>query len=498
MTSADTPGIVVIGGSVAGLIGSLALARTGQRVTVLDKDPRPFPAAPDEAFDPWTRRGSPQVRHSHAFLGRMHNLIRDREPELLQRLLALGAEEIAFQSQASRYFPDATVEPGDEDATLLACRRVTFEWGLRQHVIESELVEFQTAVEVTGLQAEGGAAPRITGVRTRSADGTESTLAAGLVVDASGRRTQLDEWLEQVGAPRPRQVLQPCGIFYSSRFYRLLPGVERPSPDAVIGADLGYMKCGIFPGDANTFSVTLAAAPDDDEMSGILHEAGFEAAARSLPLAWEWVRPEASTPISEVHGMSNLNDVRRFLVEDGKPIAPGLVAIGDALAHANPITGRGCTLAWIAAYALADAVARHGDDVAAVAVELEAAVERECGPWVRSQIAQDQDALLVNAALRRGEDPYQFERADGTIDPAAYARSLRRDGVFPAMRENIQVMRAFMRVVHMLQAPEELLTRPDLMAAVLAAHGRRNEREAVVLGPTRPEMASILGGVGRG
>ena len=124
--------IVVVGGSVAGLVGALALARSGQRVVILEKDPTPLPATPDEAFDAWERRGSPQVRHSHAFLARMYNLIRDREPELLRRLLALGAEEITFRAQALRYFPDAAFEPRDDEAVLLACRRVTLEWALRQ------------------------------------------------------------------------------------------------------------------------------------------------------------------------------------------------------------------------------------------------------------------------------------------------------------------------------------------------------------------------------
>lgn len=78
--SRDRKQVVFIGGSVAGLIGALALARSGQRVTILEKDPTPLPETPDQAFDAWDRRGSPQVRHSHAFLGRMLKLIREREP----------------------------------------------------------------------------------------------------------------------------------------------------------------------------------------------------------------------------------------------------------------------------------------------------------------------------------------------------------------------------------------------------------------------------------
>lgn len=485
--------VVVVGGSVAGLVTALALARRGRRSVILEQDPVPLPASPDDAWEPWERRGSPQVRHSHAFLGRMHNLIRDREPELLRSLLALGAEELCFRAQASAHFAGATFEPRDDDLVLLACRRVTFEWALRRHVLATGLVEYRSGVQATGLAAESDAdgPPRVLGVRVRTRGGAETTLPADLVVDASGRRSRLPDWLEAIGAPRPREVRQPCGIFYATRFYRLLPGVARPSPDGIIGADLGYMKCGIFPADAGTFSVTLAAAPDDDPLRAILRGPGFDAAARALPLVESWVRAGVSTPISEVHGMANLNDVRRHLVEDGEPLALGVVAVGDALAHANPITGRGCTLAWIAAYALADALARHPDDPRALALALEDAVERECAPWLRAQLAQDRDAVLVNEALRRGEDPYRPERPDGTIEAAAFARSLVRDGLLPALREDLPLLRAFLRVAHMLDGPEAL-ARPAITARVLESHARRHEREPLTLGPSRSEMLEIL------
>ena len=79
--------IVVIGGGVAGLGAAHFLARDGHDVTVLERDATPLPATPAEAFAHWDRRGAPQVRHSHAFLARLRNLLRDRAPDLLAALL---------------------------------------------------------------------------------------------------------------------------------------------------------------------------------------------------------------------------------------------------------------------------------------------------------------------------------------------------------------------------------------------------------------------------
>ena len=486
--------IIVVGGSIAGLVSALALARDGHRVTVLEKDAAPMPPTPDEAFDRWERRGAPQIWQSHAFLGRMHRDIRDREPELLAELLAYGAEQLSFRTQAAQYFDDPEFEPGDDDIVLLACRRTTFEWVLRRHVLATGLVAFRDGVEVLGLvgtPGEAGEPAHVTGVKI-AADGGETELSGDLVIDASGRRTRLPQWLAALGVPKLREESQDCGIFYSSRFYRLREGVERPNEDGIIGGDLGYLKFGIFPGDSGTFSVTLAAAPDDDVMRSILRTPGFEAAVASLPMVWAWVDPEVSAPIADVIGMANLRNLRRHLVENGEPVVLGLFALGDALVHANPITGRGCSLAWITAYAFADSLRKHPDDLRALALDLEATIERELAPWLAAQIQQDRDAVEVNAAQRRGEDPYQIERPDGTNDPKAFARSLVRDGLMPAMREDLHVLRTFMRVGHMLEPPEVALRRPEIMRAALKAYEGRHARPPRAAGPSRREMLELL------
>ncbi|MCB1683457.1 MAG: NAD(P)-binding protein [Pseudomonadales bacterium] len=486
---------IVIGGSISGLVTALALARNGRNVTVLEKESMPLPPAPEAAFDGWQRRGAPQVLQSHAFLGRMHNLIRDREPALLSALLAAGAEQLTFREQARQYFDAPIFEPADDDIVLLACRRVTFEWVLRKHVLETGLVEIRNGTQVTGLVAEPTGAsgiPRITGVEISADSGRTTILAADRVIDASGRRSRLSDWLERLGIARMRQEVQPCGIFYASRFYRLRDGVERPNNDGIIGGDLGYVKFGVFPGDGRTFSVTLAAAPDDDPFRAILRIEGFEKVSRALPSVWEWVRPDIAMPISEVNGMADLWNTRRHFVEHGRPLALGLIPLGDALVHANPLTGRGCSLAWIAAYALAELLEQHAAEPERLVLEFEETIEREMAPWLAMQMRQDEDAIDINLALRNGEDPYRPERKDGSIDPKAYARDVLRQGLAPAIREDLGLMRTFSRIVHMLDAPRDITREGDVMMKIMSYYNSRSEREPVVRGPSREEMLALL------
>jgi 2-polyprenyl-6-methoxyphenol hydroxylase-like FAD-dependent oxidoreductase len=487
--------VIVVGGSVAGLATAVALTADGHRVTILERDATPMPASHVEAFERWDRRGSPQTRHSHAFLGRLYCLIRDHAPELLAKLVECGAEELRFTEIAKRTMPDAVFEPGDADMTLLAVRRITFEWVLRRHVLDSGRVTFRDGDEVTGLAAErdpSSGLPRVFGVNVTTPGGAHELLRGDLVVDASGRRSKLPDWLEAIGAKRPAEESEPCGIFYSSRFYRLRDGVEAPVMEGGMGQDLGYMKIGIFPGDARIFSLTLAASPENDLLRSVLRTRGFEAAAAALPITSAWVDPATSEPISDVHGMANLRNTRRWLVADGEPLALGVVALGDALIHTNPITGRGCSLAWVSAFLLAETLRKEPEDLRALALVLDAAIEREVVPWWRAQVQQDRDALEVEAIQARGENPYRVEREDGSQDPKAFMRSLLREGLGHALREDIDVLRAFMRVFNLLDAPEDLMRRPEVMQRVLRAWNERHSKPPLATGPSREEMLGIL------
>jgi 2-polyprenyl-6-methoxyphenol hydroxylase-like FAD-dependent oxidoreductase len=491
--------VVVIGGSVAGLGVALALSARGQRVTILEADATPLPASHQDAFERWDRRGSPQARHSHALLARLRNLIRDHAPDLLEKLLACGAEELRFTDRARQLFPDPVLEPGDADVVSLACRRITFEWVLRRHVLDTGLVDFRDGVEVTRLAAERDAAtglPRVTGVYA-NAGGAETLVAGDLVVDASGRRSKLKSWLPAIGTKPVREASSPCGIFYTSRFYRLLDGATPPPLDGgIIGVDLGYLKVGIFAGDSRVFSITLAASPTDAGMRRVLRQPGFDAAVAAIPLAATWTSPALAEPVSDVHGMANLQNTRRWLVEDGEPLALGFVAVGDAQVHTNPIVGRGCSLAWTSAFDLAGCLAEHGDDLRALALAYHAAVERNVVPWYEMQLVQDADAIAVAEAQQRGEDPYRVANPDGTQNPKAFIRSLLREGLVPALAEDLVLLRIFIRAVNLLDSPRDLLKNPVVMQSLLASYAKRDQREKVELGPPREAMLERFAALG--
>src|SRR5262249_41531110 len=76
---------------IGGLSSALALARAGHHVTLVERDDSPVPDNVEDAFE-WDRRGAPQVRHPHVFLGLAQTILRDYFPDVFQTLSDLGVE----------------------------------------------------------------------------------------------------------------------------------------------------------------------------------------------------------------------------------------------------------------------------------------------------------------------------------------------------------------------------------------------------------------------
>jgi 2-polyprenyl-6-methoxyphenol hydroxylase-like FAD-dependent oxidoreductase len=468
--------VVVIGAGVAGLGSALALSRDGHRVTVLERDATPLPADAQHAFW-WDRRGAPQVRHSHMFLARLRNLLRDRYPDVREALFAAGATELTVGDMLPVGM-DPTPFPGDDDLAMIACRRTTFEWVLRCKVLEQDDVVFRDGVAVEGVLVDDG---KVVGVRTRTgAGGGGGEIRADVVVAANGRRSEFPRWAAEAGLGQVEEVTEDTGIVYWSRFYRLLDGAQEPKQEGPIGGDLGYMKFAVFPGDNGTFSVTLATNNDDEVFRQLRKPELFDSVvARLVPTA-PWVDPAVSEPITPVHPMAKLLNRVRHVVADGVPLVPGLHAVGDASVCTNPLYGRGCALGLVHATLLADALRAHPDDVVAQALALHDATERELMPWYRASVMQDDR----NRRIARGEASTEDE----------FTGSLIKDGLLPATRVDPAVFRAFMRMFNLLDAPDSVMTNTDLIARVMEVWQDRENREPEPpLGPPREELLAAIG-----
>jgi flavin-dependent dehydrogenase len=169
----------------------------------------------------------------------------------------------------------------------------------------------------------------------------------------------------------------------------------------------------------------------------------------------------------------------------------GMLALGDAAVHTNPLYGRGCSLALVHAAALADSVALHGDDLEALALAFDAATDREIIPWYKLAVAQDRDALAWARRLRENGAPTRPD-GSGPVDPRAYLRDLLLHGLVPALRLDATVLRAFLRGFNLLDPPGDLMRNADLLKRVVAVYQGRHERTEPALGPDREKLLELI------
>jgi 2-polyprenyl-6-methoxyphenol hydroxylase-like FAD-dependent oxidoreductase len=468
-----SPPAIVLGGGIAGLGAARLLGRHYPEVLVLERDVRDEVHHVEDAFRSWERGGVPQFRHSHAFLARVRLTLLAHMPEVLDRLRLAGVREIGLHESTP---PGMTLRPrpDDEDVVLLACRRATFEWALRESVRTRPGVELREGVHAAGFTTTRGPGERpwISGVRLD--DGTE--LAASIVVDALGRRSPTPAWLAAAGITTPRERTFETGIFYYTRFYRVRRYDLAPQgTTGLVAGDFGWVKIAVFPGDHDTFSITIGPPVEDQSLKRLAEPEQFERFVSAFPQIAPWRAPGVSEPIhgpeTPVLVMGQLRNRLRHFVDAGGPVAPGLFVIGDAAYHTNPIYGRGCPTALAQAALLDESIARHRADPIAAARHLHDASERELRPFWDAAVASDR--------RMRGHGPLDLTNPRAVLAAIAMQAFgwFIDHGILPATRADPVVFRGLLRVFHMLDAPEKLTADPTLVLRAL------------------PVLARVLGGM---
>jgi 2-polyprenyl-6-methoxyphenol hydroxylase-like FAD-dependent oxidoreductase len=373
-----TLSVAVLGAGVSGLSAALALARSGHPVALIERDEVVVGDALD-AVD-WPRAGIPHFMQAHAFTSRGRRELRALFPDVFEALLDVGAHDIDLRPKLR-----GAPRPGDEELAILGVRRPLIEWALRRAVIAEPGIRVESGVRVVGLDASPGEVPLVTGVQT-----TNGPIRADLVVDAMGRRSPVQGWIKTLGGRPMAEESSECGVIYYTRYYRVrneasLPdGPWLPTPRA----DLGYGLFSSFPGDNGTFAGLIAIPPGDQDLKVLRHAAAFDAATALMPALNSWTNPDTSEPITDVLPMGSLQNTLRTFV-DGRPPVRGLISIGDALCHTDPVFALGLSFGLVEAGALTAAIAHHGSDLDAAGLAFDASVRGPMEERFRNATAVD-------------------------------------------------------------------------------------------------------------
>ena len=84
--------IVIVGAGIGGLVSALMLGRQGHEVIVCERDAAAVPTDPDSMWSDWPRPGTPHARLGHTFLAGGRRMLAERLPDVLDAILAAGAQ----------------------------------------------------------------------------------------------------------------------------------------------------------------------------------------------------------------------------------------------------------------------------------------------------------------------------------------------------------------------------------------------------------------------
>ena len=472
--------IVIVGGSAAGLFAALVLARAGHEILLLERES--LEPAPDveSAAACALRPGAPQIVQPHIIMAKCRELLAGHLPDVHAALLDAGVAVAPLWTQMAPTLADKAPRPGDERLTLLMTRRSTIDWVLRKMVLREPGVAVTDGTRVTGLLARAGYPPHVTGVRTQAG----VTIAAGLVVDATGCRSPIDQWLKEIGT-RPTSLQRAeCGIAYFSRNYRLRPGVSTPGlPTTRIVAGLDEFNAGIWGADNGKMQMAVAPLAMDHRFRVVRNAEVFTAVLRTVPTYAAWL--DSLEPITDVFTMGGLQNTLRRLVVDGVPVATGFHALGDSVCTTNPTLGRGLSIALWESLALRDILRDFSDDWTGQAMAMDAFVTENIAPFYEEQAAVDGARM---AMLR-----HTIFGAPAPNGVAAPQDRVTYGEVRTAAQFDATAFRALWRIHGMAQKPLKVYTDPEVVAATRACLVENRARLSMAQ-PTREELLSALAG----
>jgi 2-polyprenyl-6-methoxyphenol hydroxylase-like FAD-dependent oxidoreductase len=448
---------VVLGASMAGLLTAQAVSAHFARVTIVERDSLPE--------HPTNRPGVPQGDHLHVLLPGGQQAIERLLPGFSDELVAAGAVVVAAPTDILWLSPAGWVDRFPPRHHMISATRPLIEWYTRRRVLATPGITLVDGRAVDRL-LPGSDGSRVSGVHLGGDAGDAGVLRADLVVDATGRRSRLPDWLVQLGFERPAETRIDASLSYASRIYRRPQG-NRDWKAAFLQAQpptTGRMGV-MFEVEDDRLMVTVQGVGGDHPPRD---EAGFLDFTRSLrsTVIHETIRD--AEPLTPIVGFANTANRRRHY-ERLRRWPERLLAVGDTACAFNPVYGQGVSVAALTADRLDAALAaRDGRSLDGFA------------PRFRRDVAAAGRAAWMIAT---GDDLRYPTTTGASAGKALRMQHRYLDRVTAAATNDERAMAAIVDALFLVARPESLF-KPSVMWRAMR-HGRLRPADSPLPAPSQ-------------
>ncbi|MBF2013918.1 MAG: FAD-dependent monooxygenase [Rivularia sp. T60_A2020_040] len=436
---------IVIGSSMAGLLSARVLADYFTQVIVVDRDTLPE--------QPQTRMGVPQANHAHVMLAQGYRILEELFPGIDAELSKAGAPRVDWAKEYTLFGFWGFHPHIASDLITHTCSRAFLEWLVHRRLLGFENIKFRQKTQVHGLLTNNQNS-QVRGVKLYNSDeNKQEELIADLVVDASGRNSQVPNWLKSMGYPAPEQTVINSFLGYSTRWYELPQDLQLDWKALAVLYKPPHNKHGgvLLPVEGNRWAVTLAGIAKDYPPTD---NDGFLECARNLRNSAIYDAIKDAKPISKVYSYRRTENCWHHY-EKLKRLPSGLVIIGDAVCAFNPVYGQGMTSAALSALTLQKCLL--------IQLNSSADTITKWNQNFQKQLAK----VLKNPWLMATSDDFRWETTEGG-KPDKVTRFMHKymDEVILLSVHQPQVYKVFSEVIHMVKPPTALFA-PGIIFGVL-------------------------------
>lgn len=327
---------VVIGGSIAGISAAKMLTQRFERVVVFERD-----GQHDRREG---RPGAAQGWHLHHLLTAGQRELERLFPGITDDMVREGAFKVDMADQYRLRLAGKWKTPCKGDIEIVCAGRPLLEWCVRRRLDSEPKVNFYYDSEVQDLIYDP-LSNRTIGVVVERGNGPE-IIAAEFVVDASGKGTQLPEFLEANGFGAPRLEQDILNAFYSTMRHYVPP--ERRWQDKVMVICYAYRPyeetyCAQYYADSSR-TVLISSLVAYNCYAPPRNASEFQEFAKLMPSPVVEENIMGLEPASAVYNFRSPR-MQRYHFEEMRRLPRGLVAIGDSYTNSDPVAGLGMTIA---------------------------------------------------------------------------------------------------------------------------------------------------------